>query len=57
MTRGMCLCVGCMCGVMKEGMCEKCNQVCHATDGLVEGMPNVMLWTADTQLSTLKPGN
>ena len=23
MTHGMCLCVGCMCGVMREGMCEK----------------------------------
>ena len=31
-----------MCGLMREGMCEKSKQVCHA-DGLVGGIENVML--------------
>ena len=46
MIYGMCLCVGCMSSVMREGMCEKFNWVCHASDGLVEGenvKENVML--------------
>ena len=33
----MCLCVGCMCIVMGQGMCEKSNRVRHASDGLVGG--------------------
>ena len=43
MTHGMCLCVCCMCSVMREGMCEKSNQVCHESDGLLGGIESVML--------------
>ena len=32
------VCVCCMCRVMREGKCEKSNEVCHAFDGLVEGI-------------------
>ena len=42
MTHGMCLCVCCMCSVMREGMCEKSKFVCHA-DGLVGRIENVIL--------------
>ena len=42
-THGMCLCVCCMCSVMREAMCEKSNQVCHESDGLFGGKENVML--------------
>ena len=46
MTHGMCLCVCCMCSVMKEGMCGKdSNQICHTCDGVVwcrGGIANLM---------------
>ena len=37
MTHGMCLCVFCMCIVMREERCEKSNEVCHAVDAMVGG--------------------
>ena len=39
---GMCLCMSCMCGAMREGMCEKSNQFCRASDGLVGEIKNVI---------------
>ena len=57
MIHGMFLCVGCMCSVMREGMCKKCTYVCHTFDGLVGGIENVMRWTENTELSTPKNGN
>ena len=43
MTHGLCLCVCCMCSVIREEMCKKSNYVCHAFDGLEGEMENVML--------------
>ena len=42
MTHGMCLFVCCMGSVMRARMCEKSNQVCHASDGLVGGIEGVI---------------
>ena len=48
MTYGICLRVGCMCGVMKEGMCEKypIRFVMHLmvwSGGIENVMENVLL--------------
>ena len=40
MTQGMCLCVCCMCSVMREGITEN---VGHASEVLLEGIENAML--------------
>ena len=59
MTHGVCGCVCCMCSVLRVGMCERnpIRIVIHLMVWRNSGIENIMLLTADTQLSTLKAGN